>query len=603
MIANLGYHQEVYLTVNQDSISSTDFHKQYAANVQTEGKEQAIATYVDFSLLRQAAENTKIDTTRAFQKLFQQNIQPSRDKFLYDKQTEKDLIKEIWPKLQQDRKVEIYALGIENTYDLKKKKEREILIKELHEAVCKNVKPTQKVAEYLNTYPVKTLWLRPFTTSSEFENVTYDTTVGTCSAIQKSEKGNFFVKVLDQRVSAGNVELAYIYSKEKSQVEAALNAINSGMKWNDAKEKYGSYEGVNGYFGKPKFEADLPEPFYRELQKMDNSKYSQPFNANDGWYIIHLLKQEKFNQLDDWESWIAEHIKQSDYAMAFVKNSEKRANEIVKVEENATALQAMEILLRDDFFVHNKALNVDKNQSIWSSEHSEFDKEKMLNEMNLAKKYYDKNTDFTAFWNDIIPKFKQQFVLNEYIQNLAYYEPEYASDASLLRESILVNHYVDTFIFDAAKKDTLGLQNYLKNNADKYTWEERFDLDIFKFKNENDGKLILKMLKSGRSKEEILAFFEPKKDEKGALEVTLTTGKFEKSHEIISLIKNPKKKYHTAIWNQRPVIIRVNKIIPSMIKNVQEAGYSLEEDYKSYFYRQHLDKLRNDATIHLPKTF
>lgn len=596
------FAQENYLKVNHDSISYSDFIEKYQANINSEGIQKAVSTYIEFALLRQEAVKTDIDTTAVFRRIFGQNIQPYKDKYLYNQQVKEELTNTIWRNLQTDKKIEVYAIGIANPYNPSLRLEREKLVKELHNNVCENKVETKSVKEFFEKTPVKTLWMRPFTISSEIENVAYQVKKGECSAIKTSENGNFFVKVLDERPSAGIVFLEYMFNKDKEKLEMALDSLNNGAKWNDVKKNFSTYEGVNGYFQKPRFEADLPESFYAQIQKMDGKKYSEPFSDNDGWYILNVLRQDKFDDFQNWENYIHERIQQSDYALNYVTYSETQAMQKVDVTENQDALNEVIKTAGKNFFSNKKELNLTSNKVIWKTENQEYKQGDLIKELNFAKKYFDEKTDFDALIKEIIPRFKKQFLLNEYVQHLELYEPAYAADIDLLREAIMVNHYVDSEIYSLAE-NTDSLEQFIQKNPKKYSWPERYDLEIFRFKTLDQQKKIEKMLKKRKSSEEILKEFEGEKDAQGAISVILTKDKFYPDDGYLSSEFNPKKKIQTVSMFNQKVLIRNNGSVKPGLKTVKEGGMTLKEDYKSWLYAEKIKNLRTKATISIPDAF
>lgn len=601
LLMSVFYGQESFLVVNQDSISYAAFEEQYAANIASEGKSKAAETYIEFALLKQEALKTGIDTTARFKNQLQHNTTAIRDKYLYDSGVTERLTDEIWKRMQTDRKAEIYAIGIPNSYDDNHRSEREKLVKELHQHVCQKQPATASVKEFQDKNTVKTLWLRPFAISSEFEKAAYTINSG-CTEIISAENGKFFVNVLDTRPSAGIVMLEYIYNKDKNKVIQALDSVKAGKNWSDMKNKFGAYEGMNGYFNKPRFEADLPEPFYAQIQTMQGQKYSEPFEANDGWYIIHLINHEKFTDKNNWQDWIQERIMQTDYALEYVQHSEKTALGKVEISEDPQAFQEVLDLAGKDFFKKSDSLTIHSNETIWRIRNQVFTQNDLVKELNLSRQYLGADTDFEKFAEDMKPQFKKQFILNAYVQNLENYEPEYASEFNLMKEAMILNYYIDNEVY-ATANDTEAKQTYLQANADRYTWPERFDMEVYRYRTEEQGNEINKMLKKNASAAEIRKKFEGQKEDSGLISVVVTEGKFFRGDGYLPADFNPKKKIQSAKMFNQNVIIRMKKILPPESKTVDEAGNQLLEDYKSWLYAQNIQNLKKHATIKVPAAF
>lgn len=605
LISASAFGQEPYITVNHDSISLSEFKKVYAENIKAEGWQNALNSYTGFTLLNQEAEKTGIDTTNGFRDLMLKNLQSYRENYLFSSEVEKRLKNEIKPMLKTDKQAEIYAIGTTNPFDEKLLNERKKLATELRRFVCEKKPTTAAVKEFKEKNPVKKLWIRPFTATAEIEKAVFATGKGECSRLQKSENGWFFVKVTDEQRSSGIVHLEYIFNKDSARIHKAYQQLRSDKKWSEAKTEYIMYEGVNGFRNKPRFEADLPDIFYDQIDLQDSkTQISKPFKGNDGWYIIWVQDQLDLNDNSEAaEKWLERGIRQSDYAMEFVKHSEERALATVELTEDKEALNRTISALGKNFFARTDTVKLATDKPLWKTKAMQFTQKDLLKEMHLSRYYLGKETDQQKFITTMIPKFRNQFILNSYTQNLSRYEPQFHTDSSNLAKAVKVNYYLDSRIYDAAKEDIKGQQEFLNANREKYTFPIRYELEVFRFRTDEQGKQIQKMLKKKKSSEEILKHFDAQKDENGAIAVVLTKGKFSVNDGLLPADFDTKSKLQkNSMYNQQ-VWIRKIKDLPAAVKTIEEAGHAFQEDYRSHYYREHVENLRKNATIHIPETF
>ncbi|MDG4950639.1 peptidylprolyl isomerase [Weeksellaceae bacterium KMM 9724] len=594
--------QDSFIIVNEDSISTKEFKTAYHNNIEMEGIDKAVDTYINFKLLQQEAEKTKVDTTAAFARIYTQSIQPERDKYLYNEEVKNKLVNEIWTNLQTDRKVEIFALGVANPFDLEAKKERSLLAKDLFQQVCKNQPATQRVIEFRKTLPENKVWLRPMKSSAEIERVVYKTPVGACSDIQNSENGFFFVKVLEERPSTGIIGLDFIFNPDKTKLQQASEELKNDAKWEDVVSKYNISKANTGYINKPRWDVDIPTEFLNEIKNLEEGAITEPFEAKDGYYIIKFYKQEKFDNKDNWTDWIENNIPQSSYSMDYVQYVENHANNVVEVIEDPSAQSEVIQALGKDFFSKDKEIEFKNNKKIWSTDEMSFSQQDLLREIKLSKQFLGKDTNFDEFLAYSLPKYKTQFKLNNYITHLEKYESDFAEASDLLKQAIKVNHLIEYEIYDKAVHDSIGLQKYLNDHIEDYTWPTRYALEIYRYKNPEDAKVLTKMLKRKKSSEEILKYFEGKKDDKGALAVVLTRGNFAIDGADTPKNFNPKKKIQSLTYRNGPSIVRLISKLESRPKTIEEASRQLKEAYKSYYYEETLKNLKKNATISLPST-
>lgn len=594
--------QDSFIVVNEDTISTEKFKITYQNNIEMEGIDKAVDTYINFKLLQQEAEKTKVDTTAAFARIYAQSIQAERDKFLYNEEVKNKLVNEIWTNLQTDRKVEIFALGVANPFDLEAKKERSLLARDLHQQVCKNQPATQRVMEFRKTLPENKVWLRPMKSSAEIERVVYKTPVGACSDIQNSENGFFFVKVLEERPSTGIIGLDFIFNPDKTKLKEAYEELKNDAKWEDVVSKYNISRANSGYVNKPRWDVDIPSEFLNQIKNLEEGDVTKPFEAKDGFYIIKFYKQEKFNNKEIWKDWILNKIPQSSYSMDYVQFVENHANNVVEISEDQTAINELVKALDKNFFSNEKEIEFTENKMIWSTNEMSFNQQDLLREINLSKQFLGKNTNLDEFLAYSLPKYKTQFKLNNYVTNLEKYESDFAEASDLLKQAIKVNHLIEYEIYDKAVHDSVGLQQYLNDHIEDYTWPTRYALEIYRYRNPEDAKVLNKMLKRKKSSEEILTYFEDKKDEKGALAVVLTRGNFAIDGADTPKGFNPKKKIQSLTYRNGPSIVRLMSKLESRPKTIEEASRQLKEAYKAHYYEETLKNLKENATISLPST-
>lgn len=597
-----GLSQNSFITVNQDSISVQEFKKEYKKNIETEGIDKAVETFINFKLMQQEAEKTRVDTTAVFAQIYAQSIQPEREKYLYNPIIKEKLISEIWNNLQSDRKVEIHAIGVQNPFDKEQEKERLLLVQDLHQLVCNNKPSTSRVDTYIKENEDKSLWIRPMTISAEIERTVYQTPVGQCSQIQSSENGNFFVKVLEERPSSGIITLEYIHNKDRSELLKAQKALEANEDWDDVKKAYHQTETRKDLRNKVRYEAEIPSEFLKAIQEIKTKPYTEPFAARDGFYLIQVYKLQTFDKLENWENFIEKKIPQTEYALTYVQNVENRANQVVEIKEDKNSIEEVLKTLGKDFYSTEKEINFTSDKNIWSTDEQSFTQQNLLEELLLSKQYLNKNTDFNKLIEITIPKYKNQFILNNYLSNLQKYEPDFAEASHMLKEAIKVNHFIEYEVYAQAEMDSLGMKKYLNDNVQTFTWPTRYDLEIYRYKNPEDANTIANMLKKRKNSDEILKHFEGKRDKNGALAVVLTRGKFSLKDNDMPTNFNPKKKIQSLTYRNVPAIVKLNQKINSQPKTLGEASNELKEVYKMHRYEETLKKLRNNATISIPQT-
>lgn len=598
-IASILFGQEAYITVNQDSISLNQFKKDYKNNIEAEGFNKAINTYIDFTLLLQASNQNKIDTTKAFKALFQQNIKPIVDSYLLsDDVTQKELPK-IWNNFKTDKKISVYGIGIRNPYNKILVREKSSLINNMYKYVCKGEEIPLKETKKIDETNINEYWIRPFSIDKEIERVAYETKVGSCSAIKDGNNKMYFVKVLEERPNTGTFQLEYIWASQEKKIQEAYAKIKNGEKWHKVQSNYKSQNNDVKNF----YKEDVPEELLKTFNQLKEREVSEPFKYKENWYIVKLNLHEKCNELNNCKDWFAQKLKTTDYKKLYQENNLNTAKEKVKLTENKEAINEVLNTLGNNFFESEDAITFTKNEPIWTSKYAKFTQQQLMREFILAKNHFDKNTDFNQFTKAFLPRFKDTFLLNTYVKNLDKYQPELAKHSNILENAIKINHFIDTKIYNYAKKDSVGIMAYLKNNSEKYSWGKRYLLEIYKYQTDSSKDKILKLLKKNKSKENIIAAFKGIKTADNAFELVALTGKIPVDDPSLFKGFNSHKKIQTGTFkNQKAIFRLVEKLEPTLM-TIKEAGQRLREEYQEFYYYKTLKKLKKNATISIPLTF
>lgn len=593
--------QVQYIIVNEDSISVNDFKKIYQNNIETEGLQQAVETYVNFKLLQQAANTLHIDTTQIFKQIFEQSIKPERDLYLYNPEIKERLISEIWQNLQTDRQAEIYAIGIRNPFDIRDKNERNLIAQDLYQHICKNQSQSPQVIDFLEKNPQIIQWIRPMSISAEIERTVYKTPIGQCSKIQNSDYGKFFVKVIKERPSSGFITFDFIFNTEKSALQKAKDALNNTEIWEDVKKQY--HQNIQGK--KPsniiRLGANIPEEFLVELENSNHQNISNIVETPQGFYLIQLYQKESFDNIEDWENWIENTIPQTSYALDYIDYIENRAVSLLDIKEYYFAIDEVILNLKNEFISDRSNITFNLDKPIWTFESQAFTQRDLIYE-TLNSYHYSENSDIQKLIQDLLPKLKKQFALSNYLANLEKHETEFAKTSHMLREAIKVNHFIEYEIYEKAERDTIGMKNYLNQNIKDFTWPERYDMEIYRYRNSSDAEIINRALKNKKSSEEIMKMFANKTDENGALYVVYSKGKIPVGHSDLPKNFNPRKKIQNIQYKSTNAIVRLNSIIKSQPMDFKEAFGSLKEIYKMYRYEETLKNLKQEANIFVPST-
>ena len=195
---------------------------------------------------------------------------------------------------------------------------------------------------------------------------------------------------------------------------------------------------------------------------------------------------------------------------------------------------------------------------------------------------------------ELYESWKGEQLISYYNENLENEFPEFKNVMDEYRDGLLLFDLMENEIWTKSKTDTIGLNKYYETNKLKYNWKERFDVDIL---SSTDTKVIeaaQKMLKKGKSIEEIKAKFN--KDNKIAIMVK--SGLFEKNYDILDKIPTlTKGANNTFIDANYSFVVNVKKSKPVEIKAFEDCKSRVINDYQQYLESTWVDELKKEFSV------
>lgn len=94
---------------------------------------------------------------------------------------------------------------------------------------------------------------------------------------------------------------------------------------------------------------------------------------------------------------------------------------------------------------------------------------------------------------------RDKFLLEDIKNHLGKYYPAYQRLTDDLKNTILINYFIEKHIYHEADQDQAGKKAYLAKNQSQYTWPDRYELNIFRYINEPDAKQVMQWLKQGKT--------------------------------------------------------------------------------------------------------
>lgn len=328
-----------------------------------------------------------------------------------------------------------------------------------------------------------------------FETGAYNTKEGEISMPVRSDFGYHIIKVISVTDAMGTVQAAHIFlqlpfdasaedeadvKKKADNIYAELMAQN-GKNWNEMVKEYSDDHGTvprNGALSGFTVSRIVPQ-FIEACKSLEVNEIAKPVRTSYGYHIIKLLGKTGVDSFEKEAKGLTERI---DKDMRSKKSEEavlKQIRKEYKFKTNDKNVEAFLATVDSSILrkAYEPALSVDMNATLFSingepTKVSDF--VDYIKTNATQQKYVTPGT----YAYQLYESFSNEKTLDYADAHLEEKYPEFAALVQEYRDGILLFDLMDREVWDKAVKDTLGLQAYHEQHADKYMWGDRVKATI-----------------------------------------------------------------------------------------------------------------------------
>ncbi len=610
---------DILFTVDDETVLASEFIRVYNKNldlVKDESQKDVdnyLDLFIDYKLKLQEAKKLGLDKKPNYLREFSNYRKQLTKNYLIDTNVTEALIKEAYDRTAYEVNAKHVLVRLmenapaEDTLKAYNEilKLRERVLNEGFETVKKAVHNGQTVfAEDLG-------YFSGFKMVYDFESAAYNTPVGELSQPFRTRFGYHIVKVFDKRKSRGEVEVAHIMlSKNKSKdsvnqnLEKRINDIYNKLQQGE------SFESLAKQFSEDKNSASKggklspfsggqlsSKPFENAAFSLtEKDEVSKPLETDFGWHIIKLQNKKPVGSFEEMKGQLEMKVKRDARSKlinnAFVNKIKKQYN----ITENTEALDYFSSIVNDSYFKRK-----------WSIPES-LNKEKLLNTIGDKQITYGdyaeylhnsqrKNRTQKAL-QDIVKEqyidFLNQTVLGYYEDNLEDENKEFANIVAEYRDGLLLFELMETEIWNAAKKDSLGLKEFYNNNKEKYFLNERVDAVVASVTKEKTAKKVAKYFEQGLPEDKIIKAI----NKKGKVNVIFTFGIMDINHQAIPSNFEFKKGVSGVYkHNHSYIVSKVKNVLPKEKLSFEDAKGRIITDFQELKEKQWMKNLHNTYKV------
>ena len=445
-----------------------------------------------------------------------------------------------------------------------------------------------------------------------FEKAAYDTKVGEVSMPVRTRYGYHLIKVVDKRSARGEIHVAHIVVKPKSETDGEANAqtkineiyqksLSGESTFEDLASKFSDDPtsakkgGELAWFGTGKMVIEFEDAAY---SLKNNGDVSQPFKTSFGWHIVKRLDYKPLPSFESMEKELKNKVSKDSRAeqtrKSFVEKLKKEYAYTIDEAELAKLVEKADSnAFEGKLYVNKKSLEKPlismTGLTITVNDFNEHMRTKGRSKPTMSPADFVK-TSALKLGEDNLLKLED-----------ARLEEKHTAFRLLMkeyREGILLFEMTDQMVWSKAVKDTAGLAAYYESNKENFKWPERANVIMYTCSSPEIAKKTRKMLNAGKDKSTIAGEL----NQESQLNLQVQEGVF--AREDNALLDKTTWKVGISediADNGQIVIVQFKEIIPPTIKKLDEARGMITSEYQTYLEQQWITEMRAEHKYQVNK--
>ena len=617
--------KEVLMTINGKPVFTNEFKRVYKKNldlVQDESQKDIdgyLELFIDYKLKIAEAQAQGLDQESAYKSEFSKyRDQLSRNYLFEDKVTE-ELAKEAYER----GKFDIAASHILIRVDYESVPQDTLAaynkIKSIREKALKGEDFTGLAKTYSEEPGAKERggdlgYFSVFTMVYPFETAAYNTPVGEISEIVRTSFGYHIIKVKDRRAKLPKIGVSHIMISDKKGArtfnpEERINEIYTMLKQGESFESLAKQfsddknSAVKGGKLNPFTKGDLRASEFEDaaydLKKIGD--ISKPVKTDFGWHIIRLDEKLPVETFEEQKQMLEKKVSEGDRSKLVSTATNNKIKQKYGFKKEASFLPYFDTYVGDEVLKRKwvmepipaseeKTLFTIGDRKVGYTDFAKF----IENRQRTTRPYKHKE----AFLVELYNEFETEQLKDYFKEKLEVDNEEYAAVLNEYRDGLLIFDVMNKNIWQKAKTDSLGLDEYYNKTKADYQWKQRVDADIYSATSENIAKQIQTMLAEGKTAEEIKASLNT--EEK--VNVLITPGLFEiDQHELPKNLEINKGVSSIYPNNDSFVVVNIKEVLAPDVKALDEVKGKVLSNYQNDIEASWMENLRKKYNVDVNK--
>lgn len=617
--------KEVLMTIEGKPVYASEFKRVYLKNldlVQDESQKDIdgyLQLFIDYKLKIAEAEAQGLDEESLYKSEFSKYRDQLSRNYLFEDKITDELAKEAYERGKEE--VSASHILIKVDYE---SVPRDTLVaynklNSIRERAVKGEDFTQLAKIYSEEPGAKESggnlgYFSVFNMVYPFENAAYNTKVGEISKIIRTSFGYHILKVNDRRAKLPKIAVAHIMISDKKGArtfnpEERINEIYTMLKQGE------SFESLATQFSDDKNSAvkgGKLNPFTKgdlRASEFENAAYdlknigdiSKPVKTDFGWHIIRLDEKLPVETFEQQKETLEKKVTEGDRSKIVTAAINNKIKEKYGFKTGESFLPYFDTYVTDDVLKRKWVMNPIPSENektlftIGDKKFGSTDFAKFISSRQKTTRPYKlKETLLLDLYNE----FETESLKDYFKQNLEKENEDYAAILAEYRDGLLIFDVMNQNIWQKAKNDSVGVQEYYNKTKQNYQWKQRVDADIYSATSEMLAQQIQKMLSEGKTTEEIKAAL----NTEDKVNVLVTPGIFEiEQHELpkgLEIKEGVSKVYPNS---DSFVVVNIKTILAPSEKSLDDVKGKVLSNYQNDIEAKWMQELRSKYKVEVDK--
>lgn len=351
-----------------------------------------------------------------------------------------------------------------------------------------------------------------------FENAAYNTPVGEWSAPFRTQFGYHVVLVKDKRKNRGDVTVAHIMLLDKEDSkdnESRINEIYKRIKQGEdfgalakqfSEDKSSSSNGgqLNTFSAGQLSSKTFEDQAFALEQAKDVSK---PFKSEFGYHIVKLIEKHGIKSFSELAPELKNKIKRDSRSKVINDKRLEGLYSKYNVSKTTPDLKPIVSILNDTYFSSSWKIpaNFKGETQLFKIGNTVFSQHDFAEFLLKSQRKRQAKVALEKLVADNYILFVESSLKIYQEENLENENEDYAQILMEYRDGLLLFDLMETEIWNAAKQDSVGLQQYFTTHQDNYFHDVRVDAIVASSAKKSSIKKVAKMLSSNVSPDAIKA--------------------------------------------------------------------------------------------------